>query len=151
MKNKYIILYVLMCILLSLGFVTVFKIDNERLSKVPKSLKYEMVDNVKYSIDLIDEDNGIINIQGWFYEVDEELTYVNRNVVLLDTHNNLYKMNTYMSRREDLEEYPRYIYSGFGARVRTSSLNSEEVYKMGFLYTTQEGEIKLYMTDMELR
>lgn len=151
MSKKWFIISLSICISISITFTFMFKLDNEKI-KIDKNNNYVIdTDKHNYYIDFLEKNEKYITITGWFLEKDEALVYVNREVVLQDEYGMVYKINTNMVNRPDVTEALKnginYDKCGFNARGKVSDLKENTEYKIGILYSNQDGIKKLFITD----
>lgn len=152
-RKKIAILYII-CIFVSLLFVIAFKLDNE-VVRVQSEKTYVYEGKVcRYFIDDINHADKYLDISGWFIEPNYAPNYINRQIVLLDNEENMYKLNTHMIKREDVtkafDDGQNYDNSGFSAHGLIKQIEKNKEYKIGFLYKDFNDKETLFVTDRKI-
>lgn len=151
MSKKYFISLLICAIIVLTTFIILYKLDNETIKKVTLNEYEHAGKQLQYYIDRIDTSNRYIIIEGWVIIKKRENNKINRVVLLEDSNQNYYKMNTIMKLRPDVTEYFNdgisYDKCGFVARVNRRSLRRENVYSIKLL--CYDGEEIPYLIDIE--
>lgn len=168
MKKRSIV-YCIVSIIISLGIIGIYQMDNFRMKKVDASEVTTVDrDNSSYimNIDSIVQGNDYIEIDGWAIEKgvthkyfnwvagEDENVYNNNNVVLQDESGNIYAINTVSQERNDVNQIINddinYAKCGFKGLVKCNKLKKNQIYKVGAIITTLDDEQILVMSEEEI-
>ncbi|MFU0831514.1 MAG: hypothetical protein ACFWUC_01020 [Oscillospiraceae bacterium] len=146
-----IILALLGCFLISVAFSAVYRYDNQKVIISGHETDYAAAEDYSYYIDSITKNDKQVRIEGWVAKLGQDIDYVNRTIVLIDTKGQLYHLNTVMVVRTSVTEYFNdghdYDHSGICAACMLSDLQPDETYKVGVIIREKDGSTSLLITD----
>jgi hypothetical protein len=112
---------------------------------------YAAAEDYFYYIDSITKNDEQVRIEGWVAKLGQDIDYINRTVVLIDSQGQLYHLNTVMVVRNNVTEYfndgHNYDNSGISAACMLSDLQPNETYKVGVIIREKDGSKSLLITD----
>lgn len=124
-------------------FVLHYKLSREHLNSV--SLDEDIVYDASeylFGIDPVRKEDGLLIISGWAVREDEDLTYINNRILLIDQKQQAYEMPTTAIER-GLTEYFNNGYSyeqgGLWAQCPLKEFTPGEILHAVILVTEQDG------------
>ncbi|AQR97834.1 hypothetical protein [Clostridium saccharoperbutylacetonicum] len=146
MKSRVMLIMGLaISLLISVGFATIYKYDNEIVKNINMaSVRTNVPEAYKSWIDSAEIKDGALEIKGWVFKKGENLEYLNRKVVLVDNKNNVYEVNTLMERRTEItsvfNDGFNYDNAGMIARCPIKQFKDGDTFKIGYIVTEQNGD-----------
>lgn len=151
-EKIFLMLGWLICLIISSVFVFIYKYNNESIKKFQVySTEDKITDNYFIGCDPISTEGNILTITGWIAPKNTDLTYVNRKILLKDSANIFYAINTVAEDRGLTEFFNTgydYDLGGIRAQCPISKLKADEEYRVFFFLEEQNGE--KYLVDMEM-
>lgn len=148
---KIFLLFVSWCIIVPLIFIILFSYDSRKLKLIGEVSDYAISDKYITIIDDVQQINNTALIYGCSVKLGEDLSYVNKQYVLVDEQNKLYGMNTVIVDRKSATEYYNdgfnYDNSGLNGEFATRYLEENSVYKIGIVINEKDGNTYLAISD----
>lgn len=151
-KNEIIILSgLLICFLISMSFILLYKHDNGRLTNLGTVSDYNTTNDYIVIIDDYVIDASYLSIYGCALKLGKNIDYVNNQFVLIDDNDRIYGLNTIVVDRPSATEYYNdgfnYDKSGLQAHCKIGHLVDNENYKIGLIITEYDRSNYLVVTD----
>lgn len=148
---KIFIFFVSWCIIVPLLFIILFNSDSKKLILIGEVSDYAISDKYITIIDDVQQINNTTLIYGCSVKLGEDLSYVNKQYVLIDEQNKLYGMNTLIVDRKSATEYYNdgfnYDNSGLNGQFASKYLDENSFYKIGIVINEIDGNTYLAISD----
>jgi hypothetical protein len=162
------IIAVVISVIIAFLFIGIYKWDNSKMERLDlKQISEESTENISIKVENIDYGDKYIKVTGWAIEKgtvheyfnwvtgEDKSVYNNNKVVLQNEESELLGLNTVSTERKDVSDAANdgidYKRCGVEAVIDRNKIKMGEVYKIGILVTTLDGEKKLVMSNEEIR